>query len=142
MDGKDLSAVGHAASASKSHQKGPKELKSFTVEFSDNGGASVRESWERKIPEGRRASSGFPLNFDTKNKTFESKARAATYITGLLTGGAGGDEPRPAPRMAAPPRPAIGVAAAKPGGGAIAATAPLGGGPSRPMRPPMPPYGE
>jgi len=123
-DVKDMAAVGNVARGKKD-SGGPLTLKSITVDLSDNGGATVREIRERKVPEGRRAGAGFPLGSDVKENTFENMDRVRAHVMSLLGGGAApgaGARPTLPPP---PPRPA----------GPIAPVA-------APMRPqPMPPPG-
>jgi hypothetical protein len=130
----DLNAVGNAATAKKT-PSGALKLKSFSVDFSDNGGATVREIRERKVPEGRRAGSGFPMSSDVKENTFEDMARARAHIASLMTSP---DAPaKPAPP--APPRPPAAAAVVRPPVGPPAAAAVRL--PPRPMPQPMPPMG-
>lgn len=102
----DMAAVGNVARAKKGAGT-PLTLKSFTVDLSDNGGATVREIRERKVPEGRRASSGFPMGSDVKENTFEDLDRAREHVLSLLGGAPPEAPPPPAPAppppMAAPP---------------------------------------
>lgn len=84
----DMAAVGNVARVKKDGGGGgPLKLKSFTVDFSDNGGATIREIRERQVPEGRRASSSFPMGSDVKENTFEDMGRARAHIDTLLGGG-------------------------------------------------------
>jgi hypothetical protein len=129
----DLNAVGNAATAKKG-PSGTLKLKSFSVDFSDNGGATVREIRERKVPEGRRAGSGFPMSSDVKENTFEDMARARAHIATLMTSPDAPAKP-PAPP---PPRPPAAAAVVRPPVGPPAAAAVRL--PPRPA-PPMPPMG-
>lgn len=100
----DMAAVGNVARVKK-ESGGPLTLKSFTVDLSDNGGATVREIRERKVPAGRRASAGFPTNSDVKENTFEDMDRARAHIMTLLGGEAAEEAAEGRPPMA--PRPPV-----------------------------------
>lgn len=101
----DMGAVGNAASTTKKGSSSPLVLKSINVDFSDNGGATIREIRERKVPEGRRAGAGFPMGSDVKENTFENMARARAHLFDLM----GGAAPA-APAAPVPPRPAAALA--------------------------------
>lgn len=125
MADKDLSAVGNAASAKKGPSQ-PAVLKSITIDFSDNGGATIREIRERKVPEGRRASSGFPMSSDVKENTFENMGRARAHVIDLMGGEAAEEasEARPRPAMPPPPAPRPPAVAAAGPNAAVAARLP------------------
>jgi hypothetical protein len=138
LAGPDLGAVGNAARVSKKAVSAPQDLTSFSVKKGDNGGVLVCETYERKAPEGRRASS-FMSGGDYKENPFspDDGAAAMTHIQGLLgqMGVRAAPTPAPAPRPPlAPPRPpaprpamaavrgptAAGAAVRGPGGGGAA----------------------
>lgn len=143
LGGPDLGAVGNAARVSKKSTTVPQELSSFSVKKGDNGGVTVCETYERKAPEGRRASS-FLGGGDYKENPFgpDDGAKAAVHITGLLSEmGVRGAAPAPvrppvpspaprppmAPPQMAPPRPTAAVARGPNGAGAVVQR-PGGGG--------------
>jgi hypothetical protein len=140
LGGPDLGAVGNVARASKQAIAAPQELMSFSVKKGDNGGVLVCETYEKKAPEGRRASS-YPGGGDYKENPFspDDGAAAMRHITTLL-GQMGVSTPTPEPepgpirapiREPAPPPPpprppmaavargpnAVGAAVRRPGGG-------------------------
>jgi hypothetical protein len=82
----DLGAVGASAQVSKGSTRQPEELVSFSVKKGDNGGVIVCETYERKAPAGRRASS-FVLGGDYKENPFspDDGGAAQNHIKGLLS---------------------------------------------------------
>lgn len=83
----DLGAVGNVARASKKAATSqPQDLVSFSVKKGDNGGVIVCETYERKAPAGRRASS-FVLGGEYKENPFspDDGASAQSHIKGLLS---------------------------------------------------------
>jgi hypothetical protein len=71
----ELGAVGNAARVSKQTTAVPQDLVSFSVKKGDNGGVIVAETYEKKTPAGRRASS-FPGGSDYKENPFSGPKRA------------------------------------------------------------------
>lgn len=127
LAGPDLGAVGNAARVSKTATRAPQELQSFSVRKGDNGGVLVCETYERKAPEGRRAST-FMGGGDYKENPFspDDGAAATRHITGLLSQ-MGVQAAPPASAPMAPPRPVAAVARG-PNVAAAAVRRPGGGG--------------
>jgi hypothetical protein len=120
----ELGAVGNVARVSKKATAVPQDLVSFVVKKGDNGGVIVCETYEKKTPAGRRASS-YPGGGDYKENPFgpDGGAEASSHIEGLL-GQMGVSAPAPAPTAT--------VAARGPMGGGAAAQfsgPPMGGEP-------------
>jgi hypothetical protein len=143
LAGPDLGAVGNAARVSKGATSAPQELSSFSVKKGDNGGVLVCETYERKAPAGRRASS-FMGGGDYKENPYspDDGAAAMSHITDLLGQmGVRGAEPSPEPAVPAPgPRPPLAPprpVAARPT--AAIARGPMGGGAAM-LRGPGPGY--
>lgn len=129
--GPDLGAVGNAASASKKSVAEPQELTSFSVKKGDNGGVIVCETYEKKAPAGRRASSYFGGG-DYKENPFspDDGGAATSHITGLLSqmgiAAAAPPDLGPPPDEMGPPPPSM-TAMRGPNAGAVSVSGPVDG---------------
>lgn len=135
MGGPDLGAVGNSARASKKASAPKTELKGFNVRKGDNGGVIVSENYERKAPEGRRASSFLLGGGESKENPFGANdgEAAVSHITGLL-GEMGVAAPEPEAEAPMPEMEAEAPAPAPPTAAAV--RGPRGGGAAAAYKPP------